>query len=76
MLGQQQNVDELARLNLGIESTIDMNGESHRIHQSTHDVEGWFTSTTLVRADDGRRDPHPMGDLDLGQSGATTQIFE
>jgi len=76
LLGQQQNVDELARLNLGIQSTVDMNGESHRIHQSTHDIEGWFASTTLVRADDGRGNPHPKGDVGLDESGATTQIFE
>ncbi len=53
-----------------------MNGESHRINQSTHDVEGWFAPTTLVRADDGRGDPHPMGDFALGEPGATTQVFE
>lgn len=76
LFGQQQYVGEFARLNRGIESTVDMNGESHRTHQSTHDIEGWFAATPLIGADDRRRNTHPTGDLGLGESGATTQVFE
>jgi hypothetical protein len=76
LFGQQQYVGEFAGLNLGIESTIDMNGESHRTHQSTHDIEGWFAATPLVGADDRRRNTHPTGDLDLCETRSHSEILE
>lgn len=76
LFGQQQYVGEFAGLNLGIESTVDMNDEPHRTHQSTHDLEGWFAATSFVGADNRRRNTHPTGDFGLGEARSHSEILE